>query len=188
LPRADYVSLADLCRRTNCSRAAGRQILDASGLRFWSDCHGPWLTTRAARQITPRLREAAAEKQATRISLVATTALESVYFISDGENVKIGAALEPRRRLADLQVANARLLTLLFVRPGGFAEETRLHDLFWDHHERGDWFRIEGDLKAFIEAEMRNRDAQSHGITTRTAYEAHLDEIISGTKPIAATG
>jgi hypothetical protein len=54
-----------------------------------------------------------------------------VYFIADGEHVKIGFTQEaPERRLSQLQTGNARKLSLLGTIAAGRDEEKRLHAHF----------------------------------------------------------
>ncbi len=70
-----------------------------------------------------------------------------VYFISDGEYVKIGAANNPVNRLSDLQVANSRKLELLCVIPVKDREscidlESRLHGVYRIRKVRGEWYDI----------------------------------------------
>lgn len=67
-----------------------------------------------------------------------------IYFVSDGEYVKIGFTddVDVDRRLAALQIGNARKLTLLGVIEGGRESETVLHRVFDGIRIRGEWFRI----------------------------------------------
>lgn len=83
-----------------------------------------------------------------------TTKIESyIYFITDGEFVKIGSAERPEQRLRDLQIANARELKILFTIPiykirGGHYQracievETYLQKGFGANHIRGEWYDI----------------------------------------------
>jgi len=75
-----------------------------------------------------------------------------IYFISDGEFVKIGIANNPMQRLLAIQIGNARELKLLFTIPiykwHGISSsaandlEIFLHKGFGDNHIRGEWFDI----------------------------------------------
>lgn len=68
-----------------------------------------------------------------------------VYFISDGEYVKIGKGL-PNARIKQMQTGNARELTVLFTIPVGQhmsgAAEYLMHQLFKPWHVRREWFDI----------------------------------------------
>ncbi|RJO75464.1 MAG: hypothetical protein C4523_00085 [Myxococcales bacterium] len=76
---------------------------------------------------------------------------EFVYFISDGENIKIGYSLWPHQRMQDLQVGHATALQMLgIMRVSSKDEEDRLHDRFLHLRVRGEWFRPGPDLLRFI--------------------------------------
>lgn len=74
-----------------------------------------------------------------------------VYFISDGEFIKIGFANNWVVRRRDLQIANARKLIALLVFEGGFRMEAHLHSLFSAHRVLGEWFRPVPEIMAYIE-------------------------------------
>lgn len=72
-----------------------------------------------------------------------------VYFISDGEYVKIGRAVSPVERLREMQVGNA--LKLSIVQIFGFRNdkeciraENYLQHWLSKYHVHGEWFRIKG--------------------------------------------
>ena len=75
-----------------------------------------------------------------------------VYFISDGEFIKIGIANSVKKRLNGLQTANARKLNILYVirvcKPSeAHAIETKLHKYFHEQNTIGEWFSItENDI------------------------------------------
>jgi len=68
-----------------------------------------------------------------------TAASGFVYFIRCGRALKIGFANDPIGRMSDLQVANAKLLTLLGAVPGGYEDERQIRDLFSAHRLKGEW-------------------------------------------------
>lgn len=65
---------------------------------------------------------------------------EYVYFVSDGDNVKIGFTTKPAKRMINLQAANPRQLRVLAVFQGPKTIEGYLHFLFREHHVSGEWF------------------------------------------------
>ncbi len=75
-----------------------------------------------------------------------------VYFIKDLHRVKIGRAVDLRQRFRGLQTAQARPLTLLLSIPAHAALEGAIQSRFAHLRERGEWFRLEPDLLAFIHA------------------------------------
>lgn len=77
----------------------------------------------------------------------------AVYFIQDGEFVKIGATsngARPDKRLDALQTGNPRELTLRCVIAGDL--ERAFHNHFRLLRVRGEWFRIDDELEAFMAA------------------------------------
>lgn len=67
-----------------------------------------------------------------------------VYFITDGEYVKIGVATNVEKRLKGLQTANARKLSVLYSYPSAwpYVEESKWHEQYKDRHVRNEWFDI----------------------------------------------
>ena len=78
-----------------------------------------------------------------------------VYFISDGDFIKIGKANNPSSRLSELQTGNARQLILLNTiecdgEDAGYRLEARLQQLFSGIKALGEWFVATPDLFNFI--------------------------------------
>lgn len=81
-------------------------------------------------------------------------AMNCVYFVTDGEFVKIGIARLFAKRLSGLQTGSPRELKALcvcmfddFIWAQKY--EKLLHDHFIDKHIRGEWFKIdENDIKS----------------------------------------
>lgn len=73
-----------------------------------------------------------------------------IYFILSGDCVKIGRAASVTQRLGELQTAHHQPLQLVGYVIGAESLERELHAKFWHLHERGEWFRINDDLSAFI--------------------------------------
>jgi len=72
---------------------------------------------------------------------------ETVYFISDGEFVKIGRSENPLLRFYNIQGANPKKLEILHIVE---CNESIFHILFGKYKHRGEWFKIEGELKEFL--------------------------------------
>lgn len=80
-----------------------------------------------------------------------TRAGQSVYFIQATSGpIKIGIALDPRARLAGLQISHFEELALLAAVPGGINLETQLHRRFAHLRIRGEWFRDGPELRREI--------------------------------------
>ena len=74
-----------------------------------------------------------------------------IYFITQGgEYVKIGVAINPESRMAELQTGNPVELKLWLVLPGGLKEERLLHHKLGASRVRGEWFVLNDDLKRII--------------------------------------
>jgi hypothetical protein len=67
-----------------------------------------------------------------------------IYFVSDGEYVKIGLtdSDDVDARIAALQTGNARKIFLLGTIEGGREAEAVLHSVFSNLRVRGEWFRV----------------------------------------------
>lgn len=76
--------------------------------------------------------------------------MRTVYFIQVGEAgpVKIGTTRDPKKRLQILQCANPDVLELRLAVPE--ADEAIFHRRFSHLRIRGEWFRFDGSLRAFL--------------------------------------
>jgi hypothetical protein len=70
-----------------------------------------------------------------------------VYFVSDGENIKIGHTYDLPKRLTALQTGNPHALTVVgsVICTDPAEVESRLHMRFADRRVRGEWFRLSCD-------------------------------------------
>lgn len=92
-----------------------------------------------------------------------------VYFVSDGEFIKIGIAQNPISRLSELQTGNAKELKILFViRYFDFVDarhiEKALHDKYCHYMVRGEWFNIKHLLlmSDFKDFDLKSDEFQLH--------------------------
>jgi hypothetical protein len=93
-----------------------------------------------------RWRELAIHRRLARLSPV-------VYFVADAHgHVKIGRATDIYVRLAMIQNGQALPVRLLATVPGQKREERETHDRFRSLRVRGEWFRLEGELREFVDA------------------------------------
>lgn len=126
-----------------------------------------------------------------------------IYFISDGEYTKIGfvEGNDVQRRLAELQVGNARELTVLATINGGREEERIIHAVLDKLRIRGEWFRLsipDGDLtpkgttlvRQAAEAVIRYEEEarQAHRAISGEMFDRRLLEEILAIKRTKATG
>lgn len=73
-----------------------------------------------------------------------------VYFVRAGDRIKIGRATDVGRRFLVIQALHAYELSLVLSIPAHAALEAAIHRRFKHLKERGEWFRLEPDLAAFI--------------------------------------
>ena len=74
-----------------------------------------------------------------------------VYFIDNGENIKIGYSVDPYQRLEKLQNATDKQLNLIAVFPGSKKDEREIHHKFINNQIRGEWYKRDQDLDDLIE-------------------------------------
>jgi hypothetical protein len=74
-----------------------------------------------------------------------------IYFIECGNFIKIGHSTTPGRRLAGIEVDNPHPVGLLHVARGTISDEKLLYEHFAHLRHRGEWFRRDSELLAFIE-------------------------------------
>ena len=91
-----------------------------------------------------------------------------VYFIRQGEFIKIGFTESPLNRLSQLQTANPNNLEVLLIIDGGRELEVKYHELFKEHIYRGEWFfdcpEIQKPISYFITSSLNNK----HGIAMKS--------------------
>lgn len=105
-----------------------------------------------------------------------------VYFLTDGEVVKIGFSSNPKKRVGSIQTGHAKPLTLLGTIVASVMDEMSIHELFSDLRVRGEWFQATPDLLAFID-EICSRPppvAPPLQIDSRRSAERVLDVTICG--------
>lgn len=80
--------------------------------------------------------------------------MSQVYFARAAKTgfIKIGYSSNPAKRLSALQVSSADRVSIILTVPGRSAEERAFHGRFRESHERGEWFREEGELLKFLKS------------------------------------
>jgi hypothetical protein len=79
----------------------------------------------------------------------------AIYFISDGEYIKIGYAYNAHLRLSTMQSGNARKLDIIGMHKGNTKDESRLHRNFKHLHYNGEWFNHSPEILDYI---TKNKD------------------------------
>lgn len=99
-----------------------------------------------------------------------------VYFIDDGEFIKIGKAKDVYKRATELQTGNGRPLTVLYVVPclnekAAYRVESSLHDVYSRHRREGEWFDIRDKLDP-ISFSVFKPDKSSNDNEIKTPHSA----------------
>lgn len=134
---------------TNMKRANGTgSIYKNSGNR-----RKPWIVRKSAvidgKQRYTNLGYFETREKAERflLSELGVETGSNVYFISDGDYIKIGKANNPEKRLVQLQTGNPKTLKLLNViecktEKEAFELEAFLHTILQSTHQTGEWFHL----------------------------------------------
>ncbi len=76
-----------------------------------------------------------------------------VYFITDGDHIKIGRSNNLKNRIASLQTANPKPLKVLGVKRGAETTvERELHERFSAMRGNGEWFEDWAEIREYIES------------------------------------
>lgn len=95
-----------------------------------------------------------------------------VYFITDGQSIKIGRSSDPERRLTMFQVGHPLTLSLLGTVNADRLTEAEAHARFYADRQRGEWFAASAtilkEIEALCKAGNHNHDGGSvHRLTKR---------------------
>lgn len=90
-----------------------------------------------------------------------------IYFITDGEYVKIGQSINPKNRLLSLRTANPRKLTLLTILKD--IPEPKTRSLFKDKHIHGEWFKF--DTETIIRIEYLKKQNKINMLYTKKLFK-----------------
>ena len=79
--------------------------------------------------------------------------ISEVYIMQDTmtTNIKIGVTTKLYIRKWNLSAGNHKLVVLKRFPGKGYDFEQSLHQRFEDYRIKGEWYRFEGELKAYIE-------------------------------------
>lgn len=83
----------------------------------------------------------------------------TIYFISDGESVKIGYTKDktPEKRLSQLQTGNANRLNLIGFVPGDTLAEKAIHSDLAKYRKQGEWFSLCPPVSDYIFNKLQKR-------------------------------
>lgn len=187
--RKGFIDTDEIARRVGIKRAAAREILEASGLKYYRIGRSFYVAAAEAKTYGSLLKNAKSALAVERADLFKKYArpvpeefaglmADRVYLIRCQDFVKIGFSNGTRTRLSTLQMGNPHELKIIAVLPGGEEMEKDLHRRFAEHRHRGEWFRIEGALATYIERLSVDRKSR----------EKHRDdEILTHEQPTFST-
>lgn len=165
-----WIALSDLAARCRLKRTLAERILLGTNLiRHQVGCEY-YLPVSDARKLKSLFIEHGKNIRTLRAPLIkpGSNMTPEIYFIRCEDYVKIGIGYTPSDRIGTLQVGCPFELVMIGTIPGTIAEELALHRRFASMRIRGEWFRYEGDLKAYIEATVGDGSKshrKSHQIT-----------------------
>ncbi len=85
--------------------------------------------------------------------------MSNIYFAQCGNQIKVGIAINVRKRLSGLQVASPLPITLLGSIAGDRHVEKTLHEQLRGFHVRGEWFRDCQEVRDIIKRATESHDA-----------------------------
>jgi excisionase family DNA binding protein len=143
MPNHEYLTLQEVADLLRCSRAQVRRLMDAGNLKGINIGVNLWRFN--ATGVAEWMR-----RRSGLVLLSDAPTTSGVYAIACGQYVKIGKARNIKRRMATLQACNPEPLKLLAVLSEDPADETMFHQRFAAYRHSGEWFRVEGELAAFL--------------------------------------
>jgi len=108
----------------------------------------------------------------------------TVYFIFDGEAVKIGYSTKALKRLKSLQTSHSRMLKIIGTMPGSIRLEKQLHKKFRRLRVRNEWFRYTKEIARYIEANTLEGKAKSGVPKATEDLRHHLRRFRDNADPI----
>jgi len=103
-----------------------------------------------------------------------------IYFVSDGEYIKIGITDNIFKRLSSLQNGNPRNLELLGIYSGGIKTEKAVHKKFKSLSCRGEWFKYHADIINHIntlkDGELLKKHKEAHTVWYGQQYKKQLEQ------------
>lgn len=170
---APMVHIKELAMRAQLKRVVAIETLRASSVPYSQAGHDYWVPKRQVPRILALLKarradDARRRKQA--FGIVNTATIGEVYFIACDGFVKIGYGFHPRNRMGIMQVGCPHRMELLLSFPADMEDELHYHQRFAELRHRGEWFRLEGPLLAFIN-DTAGRQKSPSGFTTDPEFD-----------------
>lgn len=105
-----------------------------------------------------------------------------VYFVTDGEHIKVGFSTRPEKRVRDLRTAKP--LTVLAIVAGTRAQEKAVHTAFNATKVHGEWFEASAELKALAE-QAAKVGLEESGFPAASTSEKQVDSDVNNAVALA---
>lgn len=73
-----------------------------------------------------------------------------IYFLSDGEHVKIGFSDDVKKTVAHIQTSNPKKLSVELIIDGDYAFEQKIHNDLKEFSVKGEWFYYSDSVREYI--------------------------------------
>jgi DNA-binding XRE family transcriptional regulator len=77
-----------------------------------------------------------------------------IYFLRADTRIKIGYAANPSKRIASIQTSSAFKLEVVLIIDGTYSTEQRLHKMFKEYRQTGEWFDFVEPIRRFVEENL----------------------------------
>lgn len=164
----DFILFSEICSACQVNYEDAKTLALASGIRLAPRRGRLYVAKSQANAAHDLLKDYYIYRRGRRGKL-RHTARSYIYFIEAGGFIKIGIASDLASRLTAIAVSNPHPVAILHSCVGTTEDEKAFHRRFSGLHYRGEWFRHEGELKAFL----AEKTAQS----AKESHKAELDEL-----------
>jgi hypothetical protein len=107
--------------------------------------------------------------------------VDMIYFIQEGNAgpIKIGFAIDPWKRIEQIQIGNSEKLNMLRTIPGNKKREREIHKLLSAYKKRGEWYEPTIEVIEFIkgldELEYEVMDLRAYAVIRRDTENSETD-------------
>ena len=97
-----------------------------------------------------------------RMGIFTARSEDHLYFLTDGNTIKIGRTGNPKERLSSLQVSNSNKLRFIKIFHNRGDYEFLIHAIFYELRLNGEWFKDDGQIRSYIRLLFRNNEDLSN--------------------------
>src|SRR5688500_44446 len=98
----------------------------------------------------------------------------AVYLLKVGSSYKIGCSIHPQKRIRQLQTGSSATIECVHILPTNYHRqiEEKLHYMFADKRERGEWFLLTTEDVAYVKSLNENGLTQAEQLERNRQYKA----------------